>query len=97
MVTAALDWGRDLIANFINGIIGGWNKLKGALGAFGEKVAGVLGFSSGSVSVEERFVKGNGRGTTVNFTQNNYSPKALSRTEIYRNTQNGFAVLGGAT
>lgn len=97
MIDSALGWGREVIQNFINGILSGWNKLKGALGAFGEKVAGVLGFSSGSVSVEERFVKGNGRGTTVNFTQNNYSPKALSRTEIYRNTQNGFAVLGGAT
>ena len=27
-------------------------------------------------------------GSQMNFTQNNYSPKALSRIEIYRNTQN---------
>lgn len=31
-----------------------------------------------------------------NFTQNNYSPKALSRSEIYRQTKNQFAALKGA-
>ena len=30
-----------------------------------------------------------------NFTQNNYSPKALSRAEIYRQTKNQFAMLKG--
>lgn len=40
----------------------------------------------------------NGIGTTnYNFTQNNYSPKSLSRTEIYRQTNNQFARLKGAT
>jgi len=31
-----------------------------------------------------------------NFTQNNYSPKALSRGEIYRQTKNQFAAMKGA-
>lgn len=31
--------------------------------------------------------------TIVNFTQNNTSPKALSRTEVYRDTKNGAARL----
>ena len=31
------------------------------------------------------------RGNTYQFTQNNYSPKALSRTEIYRQTKNQFS------
>lgn len=31
------------------------------------------------------------RPTTYNFTQNNYSPKALSRIEIYRQTRNQFS------
>lgn len=36
------------------------------------------------------------RGTTVqNFTQNNYSPKSLDRTTIYRNTKNLFSQLKG--
>ena len=32
-------------------------------------------------------------GRTVNFTQNNYSPKSLSRVEIYRQTKNQLAKL----
>lgn len=32
-------------------------------------------------------------GTSYQFTQNNYSPKALSRSEIYRQTKNQFSVL----
>lgn len=34
------------------------------------------------------------RGSTFNFTQNNYSPKALSRVEIYRQTKNQFSAMG---
>ena len=34
---------------------------------------------------------------TYNFTQNNYSPKALSRIDIYRQTKNQFAMMKGAT
>lgn len=38
----------------------------------------------------------NGRfGTNYNFTQNNYSPKALSAVEIYRQTKNQFSTLKG--
>lgn len=33
---------------------------------------------------------------SYNFTQNNYSPKALSRKEIYRQTKNQFSALKGA-
>ncbi len=33
---------------------------------------------------------------TVTFNQNNYSPKALSHTEIYRQTRNGFSQLASA-
>ena len=35
-------------------------------------------------------------GNTYQFTQNNYSPKALSRAEIYRQTKNQFAAMKGA-
>ena len=34
-------------------------------------------------------------GNTYNFTQNNYSPKALSRIDIYRQTNNQFSQLKG--
>lgn len=30
-----------------------------------------------------------------NFTKNNYSPKSLSRIDIYRQTKNQFAALKG--
>lgn len=34
-------------------------------------------------------------GNTYTFTQNNFSPKALSRTDIYRQTKNQFAAMKG--
>lgn len=37
-----------------------------------------------------------GSNPTITFTQNNYSPKALSRYEIYRNTRNQISQLKGA-
>ena len=37
------------------------------------------------------------RSNNVNFVQNNYSPKALSRLEVYRQTKNLTAMLKGAT
>lgn len=36
-------------------------------------------------------------GNTYTFTQNNYSPRALSRLEIYRQTKNQFAQMKGLT
>lgn len=39
---------------------------------------------------------GGGGDVTYNFNQNNYSPKALNRTEIYRQTRNQFAMMKGA-
>lgn len=33
--------------------------------------------------------------STINFTQNNYSPKALSRLEIYRQTRNQLSMMKG--
>ena len=40
---------------------------------------------------------GSSGGATYNFTQNNYSPKALSSTDIYRQTKNQFATLKKVT
>lgn len=37
-----------------------------------------------------------GKTQQINFTQNNYSPKALTRYEIYRQTQNQLSQLKGA-
>ena len=35
------------------------------------------------------------KGNTYQFTQNNYSPKPLSRLEIYRQTKNQFSAMKG--
>ena len=59
-----------------------------------------MSISSGmsrSTSVDEVQNGGNvsGSGNIYSFTQNNYSPKALSRLEIYRQTKNQFSALKG--
>lgn len=36
-------------------------------------------------------------GSTYSFVQNNYSPKALSKSEIYRQTRNQFSMLKGGS
>ena len=39
------------------------------------------------------FAGGSSKVNSISFTQNNYSPKALSRSEIYRDTSNQFSML----
>lgn len=45
--------------------------------------------------IEKAQVINNDSSSVVNFTQNNYSPKALSRIDIYRNTKSQLARLKG--
>ena len=40
--------------------------------------------------------RSNSSATSYNFTQNNYSPKSLSRADIYRQTKNQFSMLKGS-
>jgi hypothetical protein len=49
-----------------------------------------------NVESSQNGVNNNTSGNTYQFTQNNYSPKALSRAEIYRQTKNQFAAMKGA-
>ncbi|MFI3173971.1 MAG: tape measure protein [Bacillota bacterium] len=44
-------------------------------------------------SIQPEMTSGTSAANTYTFTQNNYSPKALSRVEIYRQTSNQFAIL----
>lgn len=60
--------------------------------------------SKASVSSKQSTASGYGsstdsssQGTTWNFTQNNYSPTALSRIDIYRQTRNQLSQVRGAT
>ena len=55
-----------------------------------------LSISTGMRVAQERELQNEGEnrnstGNNYKFTQNNYSPKALSRTEIYRQTKNQFS------
>ena len=56
-----------------------------------------LTVSTGIAAARERNLKNEdtnpNTGNSYNFTQNNYSPKALSRTEIYRQTKNQFSAM----
>ena len=52
----------------------------------------------GRVSSTSSLDAQNGAATQqINFTQNNYSPKALSRVEIYRQTKNQISMMKGVT
>jgi tape measure domain-containing protein len=51
-----------------------------------------VGSSSGNVSGTDVVAAG---GTQINYTQNNYSPKALSRIDIYRDTKNALSMMKG--
>lgn len=62
---------------------------------------GQIAASNPTPSVNSNSQNGNKTGNTgavnYNFTQNNYSPTALSRTEIYRQTNNQFSRFKEAT
>lgn len=45
--------------------------------------------------IEVQNGEGSPTGNTYQFTQNNYSPKALSRIDIYRQTKNQFSAMKG--
>lgn len=84
----------------VNEALGLAKKVTGALGtvdgsAIKSSISGaVSGLSGGAAAFGGRSgVTNNSR--TINFTQVNNSPKALSRLEIYRQTQNMLQLVGG--
>lgn len=56
-----------------------------------------VSISTGIKATQERNLQNEGeslnKGNSYNFTQNNYSPKALSRVDIYRQTKNQFSAM----
>lgn len=71
---------------------------KAELGAlFGRKYVSSISSSMNKKASERTSQNGStsGSSTTYKFEQNNYSPKALSRVEIYRQTRNQFSALKG--
>lgn len=83
----------------VNEALGLAKKVTGALGtidgsAIKDSISGaVSGISGGAAAFGRSGVMNNSR--TINFTQVNNSPKALSRLEIYRQTQNMLQLVGG--
>jgi len=74
----------------INGLLSG---AKLNLSSITSNIPNVLGKDSSDNEINQ-----NGRnqqGTSVSFTQNNYSPKSLSRLDIYRQTRNQVSALKG--
>ena len=67
-----------------------------SVGVTASKVASASsGFSSGQNGFPDASGAngGSSKVNSINFIQNNYSPKALSRSEIYRDTSNQFSML----
>ena len=54
--------------------------------------SGITSRRTNSIEENQNGVNGS-TGNTFTFTQNNYSPKALSRIEIYRQTKNQFSAM----
>ena len=94
----------------LTGHISGLCTLSGKLTCFGSlsgKLSAVIDFNaySGEDVYKRQEHEGTGivqnggttptSGNNYNFTQNNYSPKALSRIDIYRQTKNQFSALKG--
>ena len=72
----------------------GAGKLSALLG--GSKAASInASVNSRLAANNQNEAVGSSKSTNINFTQNNYSPKALSRIDIYRQTKNQFSALGG--
>jgi len=72
----------------INRMLSGKNGI--SLSGFSEKLPNFSKSNSSAETVVE-----SPEGTSISFVQNNYSPKALSRLEIYRNTRNQISTLKG--
>lgn len=82
--------GKMLGLGMAEGIENSRNAVNGAVRKLGDAALGGLSPVGGGASTS-----GGVGGRAINFTQNNYSPRALSRREIYRQTHNALAFAGG--
>lgn len=65
------------------------------LNAGASQISSMLGRHNVKVSGDVQNGGTNSGGVSYNFTQNNYSPEALSRYEIYRQTKNQLSMMKG--
>lgn len=83
--------GKMLGLGMAEGIESSRNAVNGAVRKLGDAALGGLSPVGGGAGAS-----GAAGGRVINYTQNNYSPRALSRREIYRQTHNALAFAGGA-
>ena len=78
---------------FINALIDNVSKA----GKAGREIAksSIDGLNERVSEMEVQNGESSSAGNTYQFTQNNYSPKALSRIDIYRQTKNQFSAMKG--
>lgn len=81
--------GKMLGLGMAEGIEDSRNAVNGAVRKLGDAALGGLSPAGGGAPGAAA------GGRSINFTQNNYSPRALSRREIYRQTHNALAFAGG--
>lgn len=81
--------GKMLGLGMAEGIEDSRNAVNGAVRKLGDAALGGLSSVGGGAPGAAA------GGRSINFTQNNYSPRALSRREIYRQTHNALAFAGG--
>lgn len=77
----------------IDGMYGNFKELNVSANAISLSHNGYLESKNSNQEISQ----GENSGNTYSFTQNNYSPKALSNIEIYRQTKNQFATFKKAT
>ena len=82
--------GKMLGLGMAEGIESSRNAVNGAVRKLGDAALGGLSPVGGGAGAS-----GAVGGRVINYTQNNYSPRALSRREIYRRTHNMLAFAGG--
>lgn len=78
----------------LSGLRGKAGQIQGLFPRQSLAMASSIGIGSDSAMVNGVPVAGT---TQINYTQNNYSPKALSRIEIYRQTKNQISMMKGVT
>lgn len=82
--------GKMLGLGMAEGIEDSRNAVNGAVRKLGDAALGGLSVAGGGAPGVAA------GGKAINYTQNIYSPRALSRREIYRQTNNALAFAGGA-
>lgn len=81
----------------LSNVESGTGKIKNMLSSTSAlNLASSVKLGSGStIQNEDSIASGKSAGNVYQFTQNNYSPKALSRIDIYRQTKNQFSAMKG--